>query len=146
MRLVASIAPHRPVHATLPADAGQMKKRVVVAVQKLPNDPVFGPRPVPPSWAAALALAQWTVEVAGQNNSMSAIRHAMAVAYGCCAKTAEEEVADLTGVELLSQRRKRGKKTRLVLLIGQQKPPLSPAGLALRWLSRRARAAPLPGG
>ena len=57
VRLDATVATHRPVQITLPANAGKMKKRVIVAVQKLPNDPVFGPRPPPTSWTAGAALA-----------------------------------------------------------------------------------------
>ena len=56
----------------------------------------------------------------------------MAVAYRCFADTAEE-VAGFTEVELCKQRHKRGRKLRTKLV------PLIPAGVALRWLTRRAR-------
>ena len=126
--LDANTAPHRPVQATVPANAGQMLKLAVVAVQKLPCDPVYGPRPKPPSWSAAAVAARQAVETARTCASASCVKHALAVAYRAFAETLEEEVADFAGVELLDNRRKRGRKvkTHWVPVLGAIKQPVSP--------------------
>ena len=138
--LDANTAPHRPVQVTVPANAGQMMKLAVVPVQKLPCDPVYGPRPKPPSWSAAAVAARQSVETARTCTSASRVTHALAVAYSSFAETLEEEVADLTGVALLDKRRKRGRKvkTHWVPVLGAIKQPVSPEGVALRWMARRA--------
>ena len=138
--LDANTAPHRPVQVVVPANAGQMKKLAIVAVQKMPCDPVFGPRRAPPNWDTAAQAALRAVDTARTCASESRVKHALAVAYRAFAETLEEEVADYTGVELLDKRRKRGRKicTRWVPLLGTQKQPTSPEGVALRWMARRA--------
>ena len=140
-RLDACTSPHRPVQICIPAGAGQLQKLAVVQVQRLPNDPVFGPRLPKPSWVSATKKAFNAVRIAQQSTSAAKIQHALAVAYRTFAETAESELADITGVELKERRRKRGRKicTRWVPIIGEQKKPLSPEGVALRWLTRRAR-------
>ena len=140
-RLDACTSPHRPVQICIPAGAGQLQKLAVVQVQRLPNHPVFGPRLPKPSWVSATKKALDAVRTAQQSTSAAKIQHALAVAYRTFAETAESELADITGVELKERRRKRGRKicTRWVPIIGEQKKPLSPEGVALRWLTRRAR-------
>ena len=138
--LDAITAPHRPVQIIVPANAGQMKKLAFVAVQKLPCDPVFGPRPAPPSWEAAERAALRAVESARTCTSVSRVKHALAGAYRTFAETLETEVADYSGVELLNSRCKRGRKvrTKWVPVLGPPRKPTSPVGVALRWMERRA--------
>ena len=59
---------------------------------------------------------------------------------GAFAETLEEEVADFAGVELFDKRRKRGRrvKTHWVPMLGAIKQPVSPEGVALRWMTCRA--------
>ena len=138
--LDANTAPHRPVQVVVPANAGQMTKLAITAVQKLPNNPVYGPRPAPPNWEDAACAARKAIHMARTCPQESRVKHELAVAYRAFAETLEEEMADIAGVELRDKRLKRGRKirTRWIPLLGTQKQQTSPEGVALRWMARRA--------
>lgn len=75
-----AIAIHRPVRMTLPTDAGKMKKQVVRTTQRLPNNPVYGPRPPPPDWTEARRAALRAVSIAAACRTVRPIRNALASA------------------------------------------------------------------
>ena len=93
----STIATHRPVQIVFPADAGQLYKLAVVPVQSLPSDPVYGPRPLPPGWSRAHALALKALRSAREDSRPSTIRHALPDACRAFAETVEIEVALFTG-------------------------------------------------
>lgn len=95
---------HRGVRLKLQANAASLTKVVVVPVQKLPSEPVFGPRRPPLDWTTAMDAAEHACHVARTATRTREVRAALSNAYKVWAEIAEQHLADLAGVELHAKR------------------------------------------
>jgi hypothetical protein len=137
----APIATHRPVRLRLRTDASTLMRTAVVAVQRIPPEPVFGPHPRPQPWEEPRRLAMIALRASRNDRRPHTIKVAMAAAYRAWARTAEIELAGVAGVELRPRRWRRGNdlKTEQVPLLGSTMPAACPTGMARRWIARRGR-------
>ena len=87
-----------------------MEKQIIRAVQQLPNNPVYGPRPPPPDWTAARNAAFHAIGVASASTSASNIRHALASAYRSPAETINDEIAGITDTVVTGHHKRRVQK------------------------------------
>ena len=109
----AKVQGHRGVRVILHEAPALLTKTVPVAVQRLPPDPVYGPHPPPLDWSEAMYAAEEAVRTARTARRAKDVRQSLRLAYGQWAKIAEQNLADVTGVDLDRRRLPRSAGLRL---------------------------------
>ncbi len=138
-----AIRTHTPTVATFHPRLAAPKALKIRSPPSFPLDEVVGPRPPPPPWHRLKAATEQLVALVREGGQFERAERLLSDIYALWLDTAEEELADITGVDL-PKKGCRSSGPRLVwrsILPEASRAPTPSGASALAWLADIARDA-----